>query len=165
MLQGGDLRASAPLHAGGQARASPLAHSGALRSLPPLLRSGGFEGPTPPRLASPRRNPSARSLEEAIRIVNANPYGNGTAIFTRSGAAARRFQSEVECGQVGVNVPIPVALPFFSFSGWKNSFQGDLHFYGKAGVNFFTRVRRPRPRLARLGAWPAARRVCRERGR
>lgn len=87
----------------------------------------------------------AASLDEALRVVNGNPYGNGTAIFTRSGAAARRFTSEVECGQVGVNVPIPVALPFFSFSGWKASFQGDLHFYGKAGVNFFTRVRPSSP--------------------
>lgn len=98
---------------------------------------------TPTRVPTPLvplASAALRSLEEALRIVNANPYGNGTAIFTRSGAAARRFQTEVECGQVGVNVPIPVALPFFSFSGWKASFQGDLHFYGKAGVNFFTRV-------------------------
>ena len=81
----------------------------------------------------------ASSLEEAIQITNGNPHGNGAAIFTRSGGAARRFTSEVEAGMVGVNVPIPVPLPFFSFTGWKGSFAGDLHMYGKAGVDFFTR--------------------------
>ena len=81
----------------------------------------------------------ASSLEEAIAVTNANPHGNGAAIFTRSGGAARRFTAEVEAGMVGVNVPIPVPLPFFSFTGWKGSFAGDLHMYGKAGVDFFTR--------------------------
>ena len=81
----------------------------------------------------------ASSLEEAIAITNANAHGNGAAIFTRSGGAARRFASEVEAGMVGLNVPIPVPLPFFSFTGWKGSFAGDLHMYGKAGVDFFTR--------------------------
>ena len=82
-----------------------------------------------------------RSLDEAISVLNANPFGNGAALFTRSGAAARRFQHDVEAGQVGINVPIPVALPFFSFSGWRASFGGDLHFYGKQGVQFFTRTK------------------------
>ncbi|GAX83738.1 hypothetical protein CEUSTIGMA_g11163.t1 [Chlamydomonas eustigma] len=79
------------------------------------------------------------TLDEALAVVNSNEHGNGTAIFTRSGAAARRFQHEVEVGMVGINVPIPVPLPFmFSFTGWRGSFAGDLHMYGKAGVHFFT---------------------------
>jgi malonate-semialdehyde dehydrogenase (acetylating)/methylmalonate-semialdehyde dehydrogenase len=84
----------------------------------------------------------ADSLDQAIEIVNANEHGNGCAIFTRSGAAARRFQNAVEVGMVGVNVPIPVPLPFtFSFSGWRGSFSGDLHFYGKEGVQFYTQTK------------------------
>ncbi|KAH9657465.1 methylmalonate-semialdehyde dehydrogenase (acylating) [Citrus sinensis] len=83
----------------------------------------------------------ADSLEEAIKIVNKNQYGNGAAIFTSSGAAARKFQTEIEAGQVGINVPIPVPLPFFSFTGSKASFAGDLNFYGKAGVNFYTQIK------------------------
>lgn len=81
------------------------------------------------------------SLEQAMAIINANPYGNGTAIFTRSGAAARKFQREIDVGQVGINVPIPVPLPFFSFTGSRASVRGDLHFYGKAGVQFFTQTK------------------------
>lgn len=81
------------------------------------------------------------TLEEAIALVNANPYGNGTSIFTASGAAARNYQSNVEVGQVGINVPIPVPLPFFSFTGWKNSFYGDLHAYGKQAVRFYTETK------------------------
>lgn len=81
------------------------------------------------------------TLEEAIALVNANPFGNGTSIFTASGAAARKYQSDVEVGQVGINVPIPVPLPFFSFTGWKNSFYGDLHAYGKQGVRFYTETK------------------------
>jgi len=81
---------------------------------------------------------SMDSYDDAIAFVNANKYGNGTAIFTRSGAAARKFVDEIECGQVGVNVPIPVPLPMFSFTGNKKSIRGDLNFYGKAGLNFYT---------------------------
>jgi len=81
------------------------------------------------------------SLDEALAIVNDNPYGNGTSIFTASGAAARKYQSEVSVGQVGINVPIPVPLPFFSFTGWKNSFFGDLHAYGKQAVRFYTETK------------------------
>ncbi|WP_412971837.1 CoA-acylating methylmalonate-semialdehyde dehydrogenase [Glaciecola sp. MF2-115] len=81
------------------------------------------------------------TLEEAIALVNANPFGNGTSIFTASGAAARKYQSDIEVGQVGINVPIPVPLPFFSFTGWKNSFYGDLHAYGKQGVRFYTETK------------------------
>eukprot|EP00878_Enallax_costatus_P000935 GHUV01001065.1.p1 GENE.GHUV01001065.1~~GHUV01001065.1.p1 ORF type:complete len:530 (+),score=115.09 GHUV01001065.1:167-1756(+) len=78
------------------------------------------------------------TLTEAIDLVNANPYGNGTAIFTDSGSAARRFQHDIQVGMVGINVPIPVPLPMFSFTGWRGSFVGDLHMYGKAGVQFYT---------------------------
>jgi len=81
------------------------------------------------------------TLDEAIKIINANPYGNGTAIFTRSGAAARKFQHEVDCGQIGINVPIPVPLPFFSFTGSRASIRGDLNFYGKTGVHFYTFIK------------------------
>lgn len=81
---------------------------------------------------------SADTFDEAIQIINDNEFGNGTAVFTRSGAAARKFVDEIECGQVGVNVPIPVPLPMFSFTGNKKSIRGDLNFYGKAGLNFFT---------------------------
>ncbi|MQL76666.1 hypothetical protein Taro_009072 [Colocasia esculenta] len=83
----------------------------------------------------------ADSLEEAIKIINENKYGNGASIFTTSGASARKFQNEIEAGQVGINVPIPVPLPFFSFTGSKASFAGDLNFYGKAGVQFYTQIK------------------------
>ncbi|WP_172565892.1 CoA-acylating methylmalonate-semialdehyde dehydrogenase [Vibrio navarrensis] len=83
----------------------------------------------------------ADSLEEAIELINRNPYGNGTSIFTANGAAARKFQHEIQVGQVGINVPIPVPLPFFSFTGWRGSFYGDLHAYGKQAVRFFTETK------------------------
>ena len=81
------------------------------------------------------------SLDDALAIVNANPYGNGTSIFTASGAAARKYQHHVEVGQVGINIPIPVPLPFFSFTGWKGSFFGDLHAYGKQAVRFYSETK------------------------
>ena len=81
------------------------------------------------------------SLDEAIGMINANPYGNGVSIFTSSGAAARRFQHEIDVGQVGVNIPIPVPLPFFSFTGWRQSFFGDQHAYGKQAVQFYTETK------------------------
>ncbi len=83
----------------------------------------------------------AESLDEAIELVNANPYGNGCSIFTSSGASARHFQNRIQVGQVGINVPIPVPLPFFSFTGWRKSFYGDLHAYGKQAVRFFTETK------------------------
>ena len=83
----------------------------------------------------------AASHTEAIEIVNRNPYGNGTAVFTRSGAAARRFTNEIQVGMVGVNVPIPVPMAFFSFGGWKSSLFGDLHVHGPDGVKFYTRAK------------------------
>ena len=79
------------------------------------------------------------SYDEALALVNANPYGNGTAIFTRDGGAARRYQREVEVGMVGVNVPIPVPMAYYSFGGWKASLFGDAHAHGTEGVQFFTR--------------------------
>lgn len=81
------------------------------------------------------------TLDEAIQLVNSNPYGNGSAIFTNSGAIAYKFQTEIETGQVGINVPIPVPLPMFSFTGNKGSFLGDANFYGKAGLNFLTQYK------------------------
>ncbi len=84
---------------------------------------------------------SVDSLADAIKLINANPFGNGTALFTSSGGAARQFQHEIEVGQVGINIPIPVPLPFFSFTGWKNSFYGDQHAYGKQAVRFYTETK------------------------
>lgn len=81
------------------------------------------------------------SLEDAIQMINNNPYGNGTAIFTSSGVAARKFQHDVDAGQVGINVPIPVPLPYFSFTGSRASIRGDIHFYGKQGVQFYTQTK------------------------
>ncbi|TSB25918.1 CoA-acylating methylmalonate-semialdehyde dehydrogenase [Streptomyces benahoarensis] len=79
------------------------------------------------------------TYDEAIALMNASPWGNGTAIFTRDGGAARRFQLEVEAGMVGVNVPIPVPVGYHSFGGWKDSLFGDHHIYGNDGVHFYTR--------------------------
>lgn len=81
------------------------------------------------------------SLDEALALINDNPYGNGTSLFTGCGAAARKFRHEVAVGQVGINVPIPVPLPFFSFTGWRGSFYGDLHAYGKQAVRFYTETK------------------------
>merc|ERR1712137_1139768 len=78
------------------------------------------------------------TFDEAIALSNGNKFGNGCAIFTQSGHSARKYISEIEAGQVGVNIPIPVPLPMFSFTGNKKSIQGDLNFYGKAGMQFFT---------------------------
>ncbi|MPY85620.1 MAG: CoA-acylating methylmalonate-semialdehyde dehydrogenase [Actinophytocola sp.] len=83
----------------------------------------------------------ADSYDDALDLVNANPYGNGTAIFTNDGGAARRFQHEVEVGMVGINVPIPVPVAYYSFGGWKSSLFGDSHAYGSDGVHFFTRTK------------------------
>ena len=79
------------------------------------------------------------SYDEGLQLINDHPYGNGTAIFTNDGGAARRFQDEVEVGMIGVNVPIPVPMAYYSFGGWKSSLFGDLHAHGMDGVNFFTR--------------------------
>jgi malonate-semialdehyde dehydrogenase (acetylating)/methylmalonate-semialdehyde dehydrogenase len=81
------------------------------------------------------------TYDDAVALVNDNPYGNGTAIFTRDGGAARRFQYDVVCGMVGVNVPIPVPVAYYSFGGWKASLFGDLHMYGPDGLRFYTRTK------------------------
>ena len=83
----------------------------------------------------------ADSLDAAIDIVNANEYGNGTAIFTTDGGAARRYERDVEVGMVGINVPIPVPMAFYSFGGWKSSLFGDMHVHGPEGVRFYTRLK------------------------
>ncbi|HEU4463809.1 MAG TPA: CoA-acylating methylmalonate-semialdehyde dehydrogenase [Gemmatimonadota bacterium] len=92
------------------------------------------------------------TYEEAVSLVDANPYANGVAIFTRDGGVARRFQSEVQVGMVGINVPIPVPMAYYSFGGWKSSLFGDAHVHGMEGVRFYTRgkvvtSRWPEPRL------------------
>jgi len=79
------------------------------------------------------------TFAEGLRLINENPYGNGTAIFTQNGGAARQFQFDVEVGMVGINVPIPVPVSYYSFGGWKSSLFGDLHMYGPEGVQFYTR--------------------------
>ncbi len=82
-----------------------------------------------------------KTFEEAIGLVNRNPYANGTAIFTESGGAARRFAAEIQVGMVGINVPIPVPVAFYSFGGWKSSLFGDLHVHGTEAVKFYTRTK------------------------
>jgi malonate-semialdehyde dehydrogenase (acetylating)/methylmalonate-semialdehyde dehydrogenase len=81
------------------------------------------------------------TYEDAVRLVNDNPYGNGAAIYTRDGGAARRFQFEVQAGMVGINVPIPVPVAYYSFGGWKASLFGDTHMYGPDGIHFYTRTK------------------------
>lgn len=95
------------------------------------------------------------TYEEALRIINESPFGNGVAIFTRDGGAARQFQFDVEAGMVGINVPIPVPVAYYSFGGWKASLFGDLHMYGPEGVQFYTRAkvvtsRWPDPRTSKV---------------
>jgi len=81
------------------------------------------------------------TLDEALALIGANPWANGVALFTRDGAAARRFQNEVEVGMVGINVPIPVPMAYYSFGGWKSSLFGDTHVYGMDGIRFYTRAK------------------------
>jgi malonate-semialdehyde dehydrogenase (acetylating)/methylmalonate-semialdehyde dehydrogenase len=83
----------------------------------------------------------ADDVDEAIALINANPYGNGTAIFTNSGESARRFQRGVHVGMIGINVPVPVPMAFYSFGGWKDSLFGDKHVHGPEGVSFYTRAK------------------------
>jgi malonate-semialdehyde dehydrogenase (acetylating)/methylmalonate-semialdehyde dehydrogenase len=78
---------------------------------------------------------------QALDLINRNPYGNGVAIFTRDGGAARQFQFDVDAGMVGINVPVPVPVAYYSFGGWKASLFGDLHMYGPEGVQFYTRAK------------------------
>jgi malonate-semialdehyde dehydrogenase (acetylating)/methylmalonate-semialdehyde dehydrogenase len=90
----------------------------------------------------------ADSLEQALDVVNSNPYGNGTSIFTTDGRAARRFQHDVNVGMVGINIAIPVPMAFYSFGGWKDSLFGDTHVHGTQGVHFYTRTK------AVTSSWP-----------
>jgi malonate-semialdehyde dehydrogenase (acetylating)/methylmalonate-semialdehyde dehydrogenase len=83
----------------------------------------------------------ANNFDEAIELINSNPYGNGTAIFTNSGNAARKFQRQVNVGMIGINVPVPVPMAFYSFGGWKDSLFGDTHVHGPEGVRFYTRAK------------------------
>jgi malonate-semialdehyde dehydrogenase (acetylating)/methylmalonate-semialdehyde dehydrogenase len=81
------------------------------------------------------------TLDDAIKLINENSFANGTAIFTSSGGAARKFQREVEVGMIGVNVPIPVPMAYYSFGGWKDSLFGDHHIHGAEGIRFYTRAK------------------------
>ena len=81
------------------------------------------------------------TYDDAIKLVNENPYGNGTAIFTRDGGVARQFEFDVQAGMVGINVPIPVPVAYYSFGGWKASLFGDRHIYGPEGIDFYTRTK------------------------
>jgi malonate-semialdehyde dehydrogenase (acetylating)/methylmalonate-semialdehyde dehydrogenase len=96
------------------------------------------------------------TLDAAISLINQNPYGNGTALFTSSGAAARRFEDEIEIGMVGINVPIPVPMAFFSFGGWKQSLFGDLHVHGMEGIYFYTRTKAITTRWPKQDAGPSS---------
>jgi malonate-semialdehyde dehydrogenase (acetylating)/methylmalonate-semialdehyde dehydrogenase len=96
-----------------------------------------------------------KTLDEAIDLINANQYANGTAVFTRSGGAARKFEREIEVGMVGVNVPIPVPIAFYSFGGWRNSLFGDQHVHGMEGVRFYTRGKVVTTRWPDANALPA----------
>eukprot|EP00752_Nemacystus_decipiens_P005044 g4581.t1 len=114
--------------------------------LGPTVLAGGAVGPGLPAYDSEVFGPvlclvAVETLEEAIGFVNSCRYGNGTSIFTQSGADAREYQREIHAGQVGINVPVPVPLPYFSFTGSGDSFRGDVNFYGKQGVQFYTRVK------------------------
>ena len=79
------------------------------------------------------------TYEEAVQLINDHEFGNGCAIYTRDGGAARQFTFDVECGMVGINVPIPVPVSYYSFGGWKSSLFGDSHMYGPEGIQFYTR--------------------------
>ena len=142
------------LIARGVEEGATLELDGRLPELPGALREGNFVAPTifsgvKPGMAIYEQEifgpvlclVAAATLDEAIGLINANPNGNGTAIFTQSGAAARKFEEEVDVGQVGVNVPIPVPVPIFSFTGSRASKLGDLGPYGKQAVTFYTQTK------------------------
>jgi malonate-semialdehyde dehydrogenase (acetylating)/methylmalonate-semialdehyde dehydrogenase len=138
----------------GVEQGATLELDGRLPALPGELREGNFVGPTVFSGVKPGMDiyeqeifgpvlclAEAETLDEAIALINANPNGNGTAIFTQSGAAARKFQEEIDVGQVGINVPIPVPVPMFSFTGSRASKLGDLGPYGKQVVTFYTQTK------------------------
>ncbi len=138
----------------GEAEGATLELDGRTPALPGALSAGNFVGPTIFSGVKPGMTiyeqeifgpvlciTAAGSLDEAIAMINANPNGNGTALFTQSGAAARKFQEEIDVGQVGINVPIPVPVPLFSFTGSRASKLGDLGPYGKQVVLFYTQTK------------------------
>lgn len=142
------------LIAQGESEGAKLELDGRLVDLPQGLEDGNFVGPTIFSGVKPGMSvydqeifgpvlciAEAESLDEAIAMINANPNGNGTAIFTQSGAAARKFQEEIDVGQVGINVPIPVPVPMFSFTGSRASKLGDLGPYGKQVIMFYTQTK------------------------
>jgi malonate-semialdehyde dehydrogenase (acetylating)/methylmalonate-semialdehyde dehydrogenase len=96
------------------------------------------------------------TLDDAIALINANPFANGTAIFTSSGHAARTFQRDVEVGMIGINVPIPVPMAYYSFGGWKDSLFGDHHIHGPEGIRFYTRGKAVTTRWLEDGVGTAA---------
>ena len=104
-------------------------------------------------------------VDAAIDLINANPYGNGTAVFTNSGAAARRFVRGVHVGMVGVNVSVPVPMAFHSFGGWKDSLFGEHHVHGPEGVEFYTRAKVVTQRWLSLGCQATLHLICRQRGK
>jgi malonate-semialdehyde dehydrogenase (acetylating)/methylmalonate-semialdehyde dehydrogenase len=97
------------------------------------------------------------SYDEAVALINDNPYGNGSAIFTNDGGSARRFERDVTVGMIGINVPIPVPVAYYSFGGWKQSLFGDTHAHGTDGVQFFTRAKVVTTRWIDPAARPADR--------
>ncbi|HSW19174.1 MAG TPA: CoA-acylating methylmalonate-semialdehyde dehydrogenase [Ramlibacter sp.] len=142
------------LIAQGVADGAKIELDGRMPELPGGLREGNFVGPTVFSGVKPGMSiyeqevfgpvlclAEAASLDEAIALINANPNGNGTALFTQSGAAARKFEEDIDVGQVGINVPIPVPVPMFSFTGSRASKLGDLGPYGKQGVLFYTQTK------------------------
>ncbi|MGH6640500.1 MAG: aldehyde dehydrogenase family protein, partial [Polaromonas sp.] len=142
------------LIARGEAEGATLELDGRLPALAGAAKEGNFVGPTIFSGVKPGMTvyeqeifgpvlciAQAANLDEAMALINANPNGNGTTIFTQSGAAARRFQEEIDVGQVGINVPIPVPVPLFSFTGSRASKLGDLGPYGKQVVLFYTQTK------------------------
>ena len=133
--EGADVVADGPPLDTGRQRVLPRVH--VARSSPPGMRAYDDEifGPvlSVVRVADVRRRGGD--------LVNDNPYGNGVAIFTRDGGAARQFQFDIQVGMVGINVPIPVPVSFYCFGGWKSSLFGDTHMYGPEGVRFYTRAK------------------------
>ena len=142
------------LIARGVEQGATLELDGRLPELPGGIREGNFIGPTIFSGVKPGMTvydeeifgpvlclAEAATLDEAIALINANPNGNGTAIFTQSGAAARKFEEDIDVGQIGINVPIPVPVPMFSFTGSRASKLGDLGPYGKQVVLFYTQTK------------------------
>lgn len=154
MISPDALKRAETLIAEGVAQGAKLLVDGRKPAVPAGYEKGNFLGPTiltdvkPGNIAYKEEifgpvlvTMGVETLDDAIALINANPYGNGTAIFTTNGAVARKYQHEIDVGQVGINVPIPVPLPMFSFTGSRASIRGDVHFYGKQAVSFYTQTK------------------------